>query len=264
MLTHQLHTVFAHALLLSCLQLPGAVIGWVSCGRLSQPKWWVAGLSPVTWPLTFPQLLPGLRCWIHPKHIRTKTELAAGPWSRSRSGSNGSRSRWVFVRWVAILIGWNHLPWDSSTVKLPSLRFINREATFLEIHQPWSHFSWDSSTVKPLFLRFINREATSLEIHQRWSHFSWDSSTVKQLFLRFTNYEATFLEIHPPWSHLSSDCYEHFSADVVDRCTAFSPLVNSQPAISPAANDPTANSPPQAAIRPLVDYNYILSYSLTI
>ena len=78
--------------------------------------------------------------------------------------------------------------------------FINREATFLEIHQPWSIFSWDSATVKPLFLRFINREATFHEIHQPWSNFSWDSSTVKSLFLRFINREATFLEIHQPWS----------------------------------------------------------------
>ena len=48
------------------------------------------------------------------------------------------------------------------------------------------------------------------------------------------------------------------------RLAAFSPLANSPPAISPAVNDPPAKSPPLAAIHPLVDYNYFLSYSLTI
>ena len=47
------------------------------------------------------------------------------------------------------------------------------------------------------------------------------------------------------------------AAEYRKRCTAFSPLAKSPPAISPADNDPPAKSP-------LVDYNYIRSYLLMI
>ena len=66
-----------------------------------------------------------------------------------------------------------------------------------------------------------------------------------------------------PFHKSSRHIHSHFTVHL-HRVRAFSPLAIGPPVNGPPAKSPLAIRPPPAAIRPPVDCNYILSYSLPL